>query len=258
MVMWMGCQDRGHGSVGMEFLGGVADALSGGVNADGEVRGDIGGPLSLGQHAQNFGLPGRQWQGIGLLGVGSFAGSFVKHVNQQGPAPPIAGDQWDYGHPLSLSGGALHPSSLGGRDMAGPCGGHGWAVAGAERSGAVEGETLEDFVAFPAQDLFGSISQNAFCLGVPENDVLVQIDAEGAVGGCFQSLQNVHAAASFLGSNFRRQSPFFCVFAHISHEPLREALLLDSRVSDSSPTMISFPMMESISYTRLGLHCCRI
>lgn len=192
----LGCQDRGHGSVGMEFLGGVADVLADGVDADGEVRGDIGGPHLLGQHAQDLSFSGRQRKGIGLVGVGSFVGSFVEHVDEQGPAQCIAGDQRDHGHSLSLSGGALHPGLLGGRYITGPRCGHGRTVAGAKGSGAVEGEAMEDLVALPAQDLFGSISQNALGLGVPEDDVLVQVDGEGAVGGRFQSLQYVHAADS--------------------------------------------------------------
>ena len=88
--------------------------------------------------------------------------------------------------------------------MSGPCGRYGWTVAGAERGRAVQGQTLQNFVALPSQDLFGFISQNSPSPGVPEDDVLVQVDGEGAVGGCFQPVQYVHVVAYCWESDFRR------------------------------------------------------
>ena len=171
----------------------------------------------MGQHDQDLSFSRGQRQGIVLRGAGSVAGGFVVHADEQGPAPGIAGDQWDHGHSLPGFGGALHPGLLGRRDIAGPCCGHGRTVAGAKRSGAVEGQAMEDPVALPAQDLLGSISQDALGPGVREDDVLVQVDGAGPVEGCFQLLQNVQAAAIFGTQTFAHSlHPGFC--AHISHE----------------------------------------
>jgi hypothetical protein len=128
-------------------------------------------------------------QGFALAGAGSLGGSFVEHVDQDGPVLVVVGYERDNRYLLSLSGGALHPGLGRGRDVSGPGGGYGRTVAGAERDGPFQRQALQDFVALPAQDLAGFKSQYSFCPGIPEDDVLFQVDGEGAVGGCFQPVQ---------------------------------------------------------------------
>ena len=131
----LGGQDRGHCAVGMEFLPGVADMLSDRMDADGEAGGNIRGPHPPCQQAEHLVFPGGDRQGFALAGAGSLDGSFVEHVDQDGPVLVVVGYERDNRYLLSLSGGALHPGLGRGRDVSGPGGGYGRTVAGAERDG---------------------------------------------------------------------------------------------------------------------------
>ena len=46
-------------------------------------------------------------------------------------------------------------------------------------------------MAFASEDLVWLETQNSLCPGVPADDVLVQVDGEGAVGGRFELLEYV-------------------------------------------------------------------
>ena len=68
-------------------------------------------------------------------------------------------------------------------------GDYGRAVPAAERSRAVNGVASHYLIAFPAKYILGDISEDPLSLGIPEHNILFEVDGVGAVWGAFQALQ---------------------------------------------------------------------
>ena len=176
----------------MELFAGVADVLPDGVNADEQSAGNVAGAVALREQAEYLNLPTCEGFQLQYISPGFVGMSLMEHVNQKDLIRIICGDERDQSNSLSRTRGALQSHVRYGRNLPKFGGGYGRAVSIAEWGRAVDGESLQDLIALPADDLLRLVSKNSLGFRVPGYDRLAEVDGKGSIWGGFESVYNVH------------------------------------------------------------------